>query len=114
MKLKICQLIVNANSIKQQVTQIKKWNIKTCQCECKSYWKCKNYYIWNPSTYACDNSKYLKSIADILVIWCDEIIYAMDIVSTKMTNVLATNTVSINCHNKKDRTLTAILCTQFY
>ena len=50
----------------------------------------------------------------MLVIWCDEIIYAMDIVSTKMTNVLATNTVSINCHNKKDRTLTAIFCTQFY
>ena len=30
-----------------------KWNNKTCQCECK-----------NPSTCICQNSKYLKSIAD--------------------------------------------------
>ena len=103
MKLKKCQQIVNANSTEQQVTQIKKWNNKTYLCECKSYRKYKNYYIWNASTSTCDNSKYLKSIADTLVISCDEIIYAMDIVSTKMTNDLATSTVSINCHNKKVR-----------
>ena len=27
-----------------------KWNNKTCQCECKNYWKCKKHYSWNPST----------------------------------------------------------------
>ena len=39
-----------------------KWN-KTCQCEFKNY-KCKKDYSWNPSTGICENSKYLKSIAD--------------------------------------------------
>ena len=34
------------------------------------------------------------------MIECDEIISVMDIVSTKMTNTIATN-VSINYHNKK-------------
>ena len=24
-----------------------KWNNKTCQCECKYYWKCKKDYSWN-------------------------------------------------------------------
>ena len=61
-----------------------KWNIKhankTCQCECKNCLKCKKYYSWNPSICICDNSKYIKSIADILVIMCDEIITVMAIV----------------------------------
>ena len=30
-----------------------RWNNKTCQCECK-------FYIWNPSTYVCEKSKYFK------------------------------------------------------
>ena len=40
------------------------------------------------------------------MIECDEIITVMDIVSTKMTNTIATNvtsTTSINCHSKKVR-----------
>ena len=45
----------------------------------------------------CENSKYLKSIADTSVIKCDEIISVMDIVSTKKTNTMATN-VTENCH----------------
>ena len=56
----------------------------------------------NPSTCICKNSQYLKSIADTLVIPCDEIIDTMDIVSTKMTNTIATN-VTKNCHKKKVR-----------
>ena len=48
-------------------------------------------YSWNPSTCTCENSKYLKSIADTSVIACDEIISVMDFVSTKMTNTIATN-----------------------
>ena len=39
-------------------------NKKTYQCKCKNYYKCKKYYSWNPSTCICQNSKYLKSIAD--------------------------------------------------
>ena len=77
-----------------------KWNNETCQCECKNYRTCKKDYIWNPSTCICENSKYLKSIPDTSVIECGEIISVMDIVSTKITNTMATN-ASINCHNKK-------------
>ena len=54
---------------------------------------------WNPSTFTCGNSKYLKSIADTSVTMCDEIISVMNIVSTKMTT-LATN-ISINFHTEK-------------
>ena len=32
--------------------------------------------VWNPSTYNCENGKYLASILDDSVIICDEIIYA--------------------------------------
>ena len=63
-------------------------------------------YSWNPSTGICENGKYLKSIVDDSKIWCDEIIYVMDIVPTKMTNTIAVNatsTVSINCHNRNVR-----------
>ena len=84
-------MIVNANSIVQHVIQIKNVIIK---------------YSWNPSTCICENSKYLKSIADTSVIECDEVITVMDTVSTKMTNAIATNVTSnasINCHSKTVR-----------
>ena len=80
------------------------WNNEICQSECKKYRQCKKDYCWNPSTFVFDNSKYLKSIADTLVILaCDEVIDVMDIVSTKMANTIATSTVSINSHGKKLR-----------
>ena len=63
-------------------------------------------YSWNHSTCICENSKYLKSIADTLVIECDEIISVMDIVSTKKTTIIATNvtsTASTICDSKKVR-----------
>ena len=85
-----------------------KWNNKTCQCECKNYQKCKKDYSWNPSKCICENSKYLNSIVDASVTECDEVIIAMDIVSTKKTNTIATNvtsTASINCHSKKSKRL---------
>ena len=47
---------------------------------------CKRDYSWNPSICICENSKYLKSIADTSLIECDEIITVMDIASTKKTN----------------------------
>ena len=80
-----------------------KWN-KTCECDFKYYHNSKKDYNWNASTCICENSKYLKSIGDISVIECDEIITVMDTVSTKITNTIATNvtsTASINCHSKK-------------
>ena len=51
-----------------------KYNNKTCQCECKSHHKYEKYYSWNPSTWICENSKYLKSIGDTSVIVYYEII----------------------------------------
>ena len=60
-----------------------KCNTKTCQCECKSYHKCKRYYRWNPSTCFCENSKYLKSLADTSVTKCDEIVIVIDNLSKK-------------------------------
>ena len=73
-------MIVKANSMAEHVIQIKNG---TCQCECKNYHKCKKDYSWNPSTCICENSKYLKSIADTSVIACDETISVMNIVSKK-------------------------------
>ena len=78
-------------------------NNKICQCEFKNYRRCKKDYSWNPSTCICENRKYLKSIEDTSAIKSDEIITVADILSTKMTNTIATNgtsTASINYHSK--------------
>ena len=80
--------------------------IKHVNVNIKNYHKRKKYYCWNSSTCICENSKYSKIIADISVIECDETITVMDIVSTKITNTIATNvtsTDSINFHCKKVR-----------
>ena len=69
---------------------------------------CKKDYRSNLSTCVCGSSMYLKSNADTSVIDYDEIITFMDSVSSKMTNVIATNvmsTASKNCHSKKKRLL---------
>ena len=95
-------MIVSANSLVQHVIQ--KWNNKTCQCEFKNYRKFKKDYSWNPRTCICEHSRYLKSIGDISVITCDEIISVTDIASTKMTNTITTN-MSTNSYDKKSKIL---------
>ena len=60
-----------------------KLNNTTSQCKCRNYRKYKKGYSWNPSICICENSKYLKSIADTSVTQCDKIVNVMDIVSTK-------------------------------
>ena len=77
-------MIVKINSIVQHVIQIKNGIIKHVNMNVKIMVSAKKDYIWNPSTYICENSKYLKSIANTSVITCDEIISVMDIVSTKV------------------------------
>ena len=52
----------------------KKWNNKTCQCECKNYRTCTKDYSGNSSTCICEYGKYWKNIDDTSVILCDEII----------------------------------------
>ena len=81
-----------------------KWNNETCQCKCRNYRNSKKDYSWNPSTCICENSEHLKSIADISVAKCDEIIIVMDIVSRQKTNTIAinvTSNASVNCHSTK-------------
>ena len=76
---------------------------KRYQWERKNYRICKKDYIWNPSAWTCENSKYLESIAETSVITCDEIIAVTNIVSTKMINTVAISTTSITYHSKKVR-----------
>ena len=61
-------MITNRNEAKAEHISCdwKKWKKKTSHYVCKNYCKCKKDYIWNPSPSICENSKYLKSIADTL------------------------------------------------
>ena len=89
------------------------WNNKPRQCESKNYRKCKKDHCWHPSTSICENSKYLKSVADTSVTECDEIIIVIDNGSTKETNTIATkktNIASINCHGKKSKRFLYFAC----
>ena len=90
MNVKVFNMITNKNEAKAMAKHIscdckcicnsrtcnsnQKWNNETCHCECKSYRTYEKYYRQNPSTCICENSKYLKSIADTSVLACDEII----------------------------------------
>ena len=66
--------------------------------------------FWNPSTSICENSNYLKSIADTSVTECDEIIIFIDIVSTKKgkynsnkkINVTSTALINFQCRKVRD------------
>ena len=100
----IFHAIVNTNSIVQLAIQIKNgitkdvnWNVKIIVHANKDHGR-------NPSTCICENGRYLKSIADNSVIACDKIISVLDIVLTKMTNIISTNvvsTASISFHSEK-------------
>ena len=111
MKLKQWQYIfyeiANANSIVQLEIQLKNGISKHANVNIKIIvHEKKNNYSWNPSTCICENSKYLKIIADTSVTEYDEIRFVMDIVPTKKANTIATNvtnTAPINCHSKKVR-----------
>ena len=95
-------MIVNAISIVQHVIHIKNGIIKHVNANVKIIVHPKKDFSWNPSTCICENSKYLKSIADRL----QSFDLTMGNVSTKYTNTIATNvtsSASINCHNKKVR-----------
>ena len=89
-----------------------KWNNNTCQCQCKNWHLDVNSR--NPSAWICENSKYLKGVADTSVTECDEIVIVMNNLSTKRTNTIrtkktntiiinVTSTALINWHSKKVR-----------
>ena len=79
-----------------------KWNNEIYQCECKNYCLCKKDYSWTSRTCICENDKYLKSIADTLVILCDEIIWITYIMSTNGAHAISIN-MSTNSDDKKVR-----------
>ena len=98
--------LANANLKIRLRIQIKNAIKKHVNVSVKFITRVKKDYNQNPSTCICENGKYLKSVVDDSKTLCDEVIYVMDIVSTKMTDTIATNvasTVSINCHSKKVR-----------
>ena len=64
-------------------------------CECKKHCTCTKVYNWNLRSCICEKGKYLKSIADTLVIVCDKIINATDNVLTNITNTIPTNMTNI-------------------
>ena len=67
---------------------------KTCQCEYKNFHKCEKDYSWNPSACICENTKYLKSVADTSLTKSDEILIFVDKLTTKKINTIATNVTS--------------------
>ena len=75
-------------SIVQHIIQIKNGTIKHVNVNV-------NIIVTANKTCICENSNYLKSIADTWVIACDKIISVMNIVSTNMTNTIATVSLAI-------------------
>ena len=97
-------MIESENSIVQYVIQIKNGMIIHINLNVKLIVRAKKNYSWNPSTYICENSKYLKSITDPSMTGCNEIIIVVNNVSTKKTiKTNVTTTASINCHSIKVR-----------
>ena len=98
----IFHVTLNANLIVEHVIQIKNGITKHVYlCECKNYCSSKKDYSCNPNTRIYEHNKYLKSIVETSVTAYDEFTDVMNIVSTKMTNTIATSTVSINFDGKK-------------
>ena len=102
--VKVFNMITNKNEAKKMTKRIscdckckfnsktcnsnQKWNRKTCQCECRNDRDCIRDYSWNPNTCICENGKYLKYIADISVIACDEIISVITKRITRSENIV--------------------------
>ena len=85
---------VKANSIVQHVIQIRNGIIKHVNVNVEIIVRANKIILG--ILCICENSKYLKSIADTLLIECDEIISVMDIVSAKMTNsIIVTNATNV-------------------
>ena len=91
-------MIAIAFSITQHIIQTKKKKKKKnndkCQCECKKYCMCKKDCTWNSSTCICQNSRYLKCIANDLVIIYDEVINIKNSLSINWVNTISKNVTS--------------------
>ena len=79
----------------QHVTQNKNRIIKHVNVTVKIIVSAKKDYSWNPSKWICGNNRYVKIIAEALII--------MGVVATKKTSTIVTNvmsTASIICLSK--------------
>ena len=65
-------MIVSSNSILQHVFQNKNGIINHVNENVKIIISVIKDYCWNPSIFTCENSKYLKSVADTSVIECNK------------------------------------------
>ena len=95
-----CEVAVNAKSLVQHVIQITNGIMKHINLSVKVIVSEKEIIVGILAHV------FVKSITDISVIDWDEIIFVIDIVSTKKTNTIATNVKStawINCQSKKVR-----------
>ena len=95
-------MIVNANSIVQHVVQMKHEIIKHVDVNVKIIVRAKEIIFGILVHVFVRIASIYKSTGDISVITCYEFIHVMDIVSTKVTNTIATN-VSIHSDSKKVR-----------
>ena len=59
-------------------------------------------YSWSPSMRNCENSRYLKNVADTSVIVCDEIINDTGSVSTNVRSIISINLASTMLANFDD------------
>ena len=82
-----------------------------CQCEWEKHHIHEKGYIWTPATCSCENSKYLASIIDDLVINCDKVIDAAAKSCNKETKSVTTNLNEKNaiCKTKNFDILLAFL-----
>lgn len=72
-----------------------KWSKGKCWCECKSPKEREKDSTWNPSTYSCENGKYLESNIDNSVGTRDEIIEKTKTSPTKTTSSKTIATILI-------------------
>ena len=82
-----------------------------CQCEWEKHHIHEKGYICTPATCSCENSKYLASIIDDLVINCDKVIDAAAKSCNKETKSVTTNLNEKNaiCKTKNFDILLAFL-----
>ena len=106
MKLKqwenIFQMIENVSSIVQFAIQIKNRIMKHVNVSVKIMVYAKKIVVGILADEFVRIASIYKSIADASLIVCEKFISVMDIVSTKMTNIIAAN-VSINIYDTKVR-----------
>ena len=65
---------VNVDFMGKNVIQIHGGITINVDVDAKKFVYVKKKYVWNPSKCICENGEYLASIADNLMITCDEVI----------------------------------------